>query len=107
MSAGAQPKREPHACSLSPSELSQRGAEVRALAGSALVDRERRDGGVVLTFRGERAVHAAVEDLARRERECCPFLDIDVAESGGRVTLTIAAAPEDAAALDAFYELAR
>jgi hypothetical protein len=106
VSAGAQAKREPHACSLSPGELSQRGAEIRALADSALVDRERRDGVVALTFRGEPAVQAAVEDLARRERQCCPFLDIDVGDSGGRVTLTIAAEPEDAAALDAFYELA-
>ena len=95
------------ACSLSPAEQVGRGEEFRALARRALDSRERRDGAVVLSFRPEPGVHAAVEDLAVRERECCPFLDLDVTERDGLISLTIAAAPDDAPALDAFYELAR
>jgi hypothetical protein len=98
---------EPHACSLSPSERAGRGAEFRALADAALVNRERRDGVVRLGFRDEPAVRATVEDLMRRERECCPFLDFRVVAERGVVTLEIAATdPADRPALDAFFELA-
>jgi hypothetical protein len=96
---------KPAACSLSPGESSQRAHEFRALAQRALVSRERRDGAVVLTFRTEPGVREAAEDLARRERECCPFLDFRVEERDSHVALAIGAAPEDRAALDVFYEL--
>jgi hypothetical protein len=61
---------------------------------------------VLLRFRDEPGVRQAVEDLARRERECCPFLDIDVSKAGNQVVLAIGAAASDRPALDAFYELA-
>ena len=93
------------ACSLSPSEQVGRGEEFRTLARRALASRERHDGEVVLGFRAEPGIREAVEDLAARERECCPFLDLRVDESDGEVALHIGAAPEDRAALDAFYEL--
>jgi hypothetical protein len=98
---------EPRACSLPPDEQGDRAAEFRALAGRALVGRERDEGAVRLSFRADPDVREAVEDLARRERECCSFLDFAVEQRNGRVTLAIAAAAaEDRAALDAFYELA-
>ncbi|HEX2233510.1 MAG TPA: hypothetical protein VHG69_09115 [Thermoleophilaceae bacterium] len=97
---------EPHACSLPVVEQGARAAEFRALAASALVDRDRDDGAVRLSFRDEPSVREAVEDLARRERECCSFLDFRVEQRDGRVTLAIGARPRDRAALDPFYELA-
>jgi hypothetical protein len=97
---------KPHACSLSPGEKGDRAAEFHGVAARALVERERSVGMVRLSFRDEPEVRSAVEDLAARERECCPFLDLDVALHDERVTLTIGAAAEDRAALDAFYELA-
>jgi hypothetical protein len=97
---------QPRSCSLTPGEMSERAGEFRALAARALVSRERRDDGIVLSFGRQPGVRETVEDLARRERECCPFLDFRVDERDGQVRLAIAAAPEDRAALDAFYELA-
>ena len=97
---------ELRACSLPADEQGDRAAEFRALAASALVARERDGGAVTLSFRDEPAVREAVEDLVRRERECCSFLDFSVGRNGDRVTLAIGAGPEDRAALDAFYELA-
>ena len=94
------------ACSLSPGEAAGRAEEFRALARRSLSARERSDDEVRLRFRDEPGVGDVVEDLARRERECCPFLDLRVARSAGEVMLAIGAAPEDRAALDAFYELA-
>jgi hypothetical protein len=96
----------PRACSLSPAGQSDRAAEFRALARRSLVERERDNGAVRLSFQADPDVRAAVEDLARRERECCSFLDFGVQERDGRVTLAIAATAEDRPALDAFYELA-
>jgi hypothetical protein len=95
----------PRACSLSPSEQTDRAAEFRELARGALLDRRRHEGSVVLAFRAEAGVRDTVEDLVRRERECCPFLDFQVKEADGAIALSIGAAPEDRAALDAFYEL--
>jgi hypothetical protein len=96
----------PKSCSLAPKEGAARAAELRELARRALRSRERDDARVLLRYRAEDGVADAVQDLARRERECCPFLDISVSVGGGEVTLAIEAAPEDRAALDAFYELA-
>jgi hypothetical protein len=96
---------QPRACSLTPGQQSERAAEFRALAEQALVSRERREGSVLLSFSHAPDVRDAVEDLARRERECCSFLDFRVEEEDGRITLAIAAAPGDRAALDAFHEL--
>jgi hypothetical protein len=96
----------PPACSLTPGQAADRAAELRALARRALESRELGDDGLRLVFRAEPGTASAVRDLARRERECCPFLDLRVEEADGRVTLAIGAAPEDRAALDAFYALA-
>jgi hypothetical protein len=94
------------ACSLSPGEAAGRAEEFRALAQQWLSGRDRSPDQVRLRFRDEPGVHEAVEDLARRERECCRFLALRVERAAGEVTLAIGAAPEDRAALDAFYELA-
>jgi len=96
----------PKSCSLTPSEGSERAAEFRALARHALRSRELVGERVLLRYDRQPAVADAVEDLARRERECCPFLELEVSASASEVTLAIGAAPEDRAALDAFYELA-
>jgi hypothetical protein len=95
----------PPACSLAPGEAADRAAEFRALAGRALQSRELRDGTLVLSFRAEAGMREAVDDLARRERECCSFLDFGVEASGDSVTLTIGAEAGDTAALDAFSDM--
>jgi hypothetical protein len=87
----------------------QRFAEYAELFERALLGRERRADGVVLSFRGE--AQQQVEDLARREHACCPFLDYRVEVVGGDVVWTITDpidGPDRAAAdavLDAFHEL--
>lgn len=96
----------PLACSLTASEQSERADEIRELARGALVSRRRDEGRVVLSFRADPGVADEVEDLARRERECCPFLELSVERGGGLVALSIGAAPDAQPVLDAFYELA-
>ncbi len=93
----------PIACSLTPEEMAGRQEEARALARQALVGRQRSDGGVRLEYRHSEAVEAAVRDLVRRERECCPFLELEVGAGAGRLTVDISAPAEAAPVLDAIY----
>ncbi len=54
----------------------ERVREYGRLFEHALVGRERRTDSVVLKFRAE--ARAWVDDLARREAACCPFVDYRV-----------------------------
>ena len=94
----------PIACSLTGAEAADRGDEIGELARRALLNRERCDGHISLTFRPEAA--DAVRELARRESECCPFFTIEVVERGGEVRLDIAAPADAEPILDAFYAAA-
>jgi hypothetical protein len=80
-------------------------AEYIALFEQALVSRERRADAVVLTFRADARDH--IEDLARREHACCPFLGYRVETAGDRVVWTITGDERAGAqaTLDAFHDL--
>jgi len=86
----------------------ERVREYRDLFERALVQHERRPDTVVLSLRADPGAREAVEDLARREAACCPFLDHHVETAGDEVTWTIRGDERPAAAetLDAFYALA-
>ena len=83
----------------------ERLAEYEVLFAQELLSRERRADAVVLTF--PTAVRAQVEDLARREHACCPFLGYRVESDGDRVVWTITGdeRPGAQATLDAFHAL--
>jgi hypothetical protein len=100
----------PVACDMSGAADTAEGRlrEYAALFEGSLVRRERRAGAVVFEFGGDDpATRAAVEDLARREAACCPFLGYRVDVVSGRVvwTITAPAGPAEAV-LDAFNALA-
>jgi hypothetical protein len=82
----------------------------RLFAG-VLRARERRENAVVFTFGGGAATQARVEELARREADCCPFADYRVEIAGDTVTWTISNPvtgedrPGVEVMLDAFYAL--
>jgi hypothetical protein len=73
------------ACTLSASDLKDREGAWRKLMGSGLVQREVVPGGLRLTAAPEAAV--ALIELIDLERECCAWINFDVAE-GSVVTLT-------------------
>jgi hypothetical protein len=91
----------------------ERLAEYGRLFERALRRRERRPDGLVLAFRADRGTREAVNDLARREAACCPFLDSRVETVGDELvwTITSPVAGDDRvtvdAILDAFYDLPR
>jgi hypothetical protein len=89
----------------------ERLAEYGRLFERALLRRERLADRVAFAFRAEGGTRDAVEDLARREAACCPFLDHRVETVGDEVIWSIAnpvTGDERASVdvnLDAFYTL--
>jgi hypothetical protein len=70
------------------------------------MSRERRADSVAFTFRA--GAREQVEDLARREHACCPFLDYRVETAGDQVVWTISGDERGVVqtTLDAFDALA-
>jgi hypothetical protein len=101
----------PVACDMSgaPDTPDERLVAYRELFERALTARERGSDDVVLTFRAD--ARATVDELARREAACCPFLDYRVETVDGHVRWTITNPrtgddrAEAAATLEAFYTL--
>jgi hypothetical protein len=75
----------PLACTLTWSELRDRGAAWRKLLDSGLVDRRRVPGGVRLT--AQQGAAATLMQLVEFERACCGWMRIEIAEEAA-VTLT-------------------
>ncbi|WP_028065999.1 hypothetical protein [Solirubrobacter soli] len=80
----------PIACDLSTADdtAEERLADYHRQFERALVSRERREDGVVFTFRADGGTREALHDLARREAACCPFLDYRVEAIGDEVIWT-------------------
>ena len=99
----------PIACDMStaPDTPDERLALYRRLFDDALVRRERPDHAVVFVLRATPGTREAVEELARREALCCPFLDYRVETAGDELSFTISGAGREDVAplLDAFYTL--
>lgn len=93
----------PFACSLSAEGQAQRVADFRDLAERALVDRERTEDAVVLRFCGGEEVKSAVRDLARREKECCPFFTFGFEERPDGLALSVSAPAEGQGLLESVF----
>jgi hypothetical protein len=96
----------PLACSLSGAELAARRREIREVVARALIGSERGRADLRLRFARSPSVVDAVEDLVRRERECCPFLHFEIIEGASELVLSIRAPAGAAAVLDEFAALA-
>jgi hypothetical protein len=86
----------------------ERLAEYAHLFEAALVRRERLEHAVVFVFRATTGARAKVDDLARREAACCPFMDYRVETVGDEVIYTITNPvdePDVDTMLDAVYAL--
>ena len=101
----------PIACDMSTATdtPAQRLAEYRELFARALARRERREQAVAFALRDLPGVRGQVEDLARREAACCPFLDYRVEMVAGDVLLIVTNPADEGRAetvLDVFFALA-
>lgn len=99
----------PVACDMSTAvdTWDERLSDYNRLFERALVGRERRDDAVVFWFRADPGTREAVDDLARREAACCPFLDYHVDTIGDEVTYKISnmTTGDERASVDVFLDL--
>jgi hypothetical protein len=84
----------PIACTLTAAQYRERTDDIARLACAALRDRRRIDGGVRLTF--DAAARERLEAFVAAERECCPFLTMDLRTAGDELVLEVTG-PEAAA----------
>jgi hypothetical protein len=89
----------PIVCTLTASDLKDRGAAWEKLLGSGLVERDRVPGGIRLTAAPGAAT--SLIQLIDLERECCAWIDFEV--DGAAVTLT--AEREGEAVLVSMFEV--
>jgi len=89
----------PIVCTLTPSELRDRGTAWAKLLGSGLVERTRIPGGVRLA--PEPGARVALVDLVELERACCLWMDIEIGEAAV-VTITADSADGEAVIAQAF-----
>lgn len=80
---------EPIACTLAPGDYADRLALIGDLRKRMLLGSRREGRQLILSFRAE--AESDVEELARREKECCGFLTFSVARNNEQITLTITA----------------
>jgi hypothetical protein len=97
----------PIACSLDRSALEARLAAAAEVGRAGLASRERVAGRHLLRFRSDPQIRARLEEIVSAERECCPFLSIDLAQRADGLELAIGAAAgseETAEALAAAFD---
>lgn len=90
----------PIACALGEDAQRHRAEEWATLVAEA-VARTTVDGGARLTFAADPATAARVADLAAREQQCCPFLDLTLQLADGGLLLSVVAPPDARAVIDA------
>ena len=96
--AGCQPRttvEEAPTCLLGPAALEDRLDEIHRLFEEHCESIVEIPNGFTMRFSGGSEAHAAVEEIVRKERECCPFLtwDLTAAESE-KFSLEVTGSPE-------------
>jgi hypothetical protein len=90
------------ACTLAPGEFKDRLAWIAELTRNALRGYERHDLILVLKYVPEAAER--VNEMVRREKNCCSFLTFDVRQHSDEIRLTIKAPEEARIAADMLFE---
>jgi hypothetical protein len=85
------PTELPITCTLSPSEVPERLAEMSHLGRAALLDVDRSHARAILRFRAGATTRDRLEAIVAAEARCCAFLDMTVAEDRDALALTITA----------------
>jgi hypothetical protein len=105
-----EPERAEHApiaCGLGEGDLRARQQRLAELGRASFRGADGGRGRHRLRFRGDPGTRAALEAIVVAERECCPFLDLSIGESGGETTLSIEAPEGGEEIADALAEAFR
>lgn len=82
---------KPIACSLGTGELEDRLAAIAAIGADSLVRRETEGARHLLHFRSDPATRSRLERIVAAEAQCCSFLELELGERDGELTLAISA----------------
>jgi len=82
---------KPVACSLGADDLQTRLAEIAGVGAAGLIAQEENEGRHTLRFRPDPATRRRLEAIVAAEADCCSFLELDLAECGGELVLSLAA----------------
>ena len=93
----------PIVCSLTGSELADRGNEFAAILGRGLLAREETLDGIRLRFRRSPGLQEDLAELTSREKECCPFFDFRIQVAGEELVLEVGAPPEARPMVDRLF----
>lgn len=94
----------PVACTLAPTELTDRRAVWEQLSSRALRERRLIAGGMQLVFDAREGVEDELRELARLEARCCSFADWTVRRRDEVVVLDVTAPTESVAAVRALFD---
>ncbi|HEV2036472.1 MAG TPA: hypothetical protein VGU71_20165 [Candidatus Dormibacteraeota bacterium] len=93
----------PIVCTLSASDLEDRGAAWQKLMGSRLVLRDRVPGGIRLIAAPGAA--ASLIELVDLERDCCAWMQFEVSEGSEGAVVTVTADGDGEAVLAGMFEV--
>jgi MerR family copper efflux transcriptional regulator len=79
----------PIACSLSAGDQAERLRDLASLSERVVGARATEEGGSLIRFRPDCDTKSRLVGLVAAERECCPFLELSLAEDGQGLTLSI------------------
>ena len=82
---------DPIACSLDPSDLRRRLAEITAIGAESLIARDTEGERHLLRFRKSADARRRLEAIIEAEADCCSFLDLSLREQEDALVLSIAA----------------
>jgi hypothetical protein len=91
----------PIACSLDASALRNRLAEIGATGAANLLAHEADGLTHRLRFRRDPETQERLERIVAAEAACCPFLELDLAQGDGALTLSISGPPEARGTIEA------
>ena len=97
------PESQVVACSLAATAAAQTGRDWAALLARALIARTRDVDGLRVELQSLPGVRGELERLVAVERDCCPFMAIDIRMHDAAIVLTVTAPAAAAAILDEVF----
>jgi hypothetical protein len=101
------PEEAPLTCSKGNEEVPDIGKLLLTLAGCSLSTPERTASGYRLRLRPDADVETTLREFARRDKECCPFLDFSVTRDTQALQLDVRGPEAANRLLDLCAEFAR
>jgi hypothetical protein len=94
-------------CSLSEEEIAKTGSLLATMAGYSIAPPQRTANGYSLRLAASEDARVALSEFVRRDKECCAFLEFEVAEHPDQVWLEVSGPPGAAELLDLCFAAAQ